>query len=64
MSDYTELGSRLGGTCGDRADKWADAFCQHYKKHNFVIDKDLMLGWFANAIECSGIARTDKSKGE
>ncbi|MCA0358718.1 MAG: hypothetical protein LCH78_18040 [Proteobacteria bacterium] len=38
---------------GDDAQKWAEAFCQIHGG-----DEDLMLAWFANAIEHSHDVRT------
>ncbi len=60
MIDYTAMnGPELLAACGDRANKWAAAFCQHAKKHHGLdIDEDVMLGWFANAIEHSHDVRT------
>lgn len=55
--DYTELGTSFAGICGKDAMKWAVAFIQHMKKHNFEIDEGLMVGWFANAMVHSEPAR-------
>lgn len=50
-TDYTEIEAcYLGGACGNDAMKWAIAFVQHMKKSDFVIDEDLIIGWFANAM--------------
>lgn len=50
--DYTKVEPHLmAGVLGTDAMKWATAFCQAIEKHNTVIDEELMLGWFANAIE-------------
>lgn len=50
-TDYTEIEScYLGGACGNDAMKWAIAFVQYMKKHEFEIDEGLMVGWFANAM--------------
>lgn len=49
--DYTEIESHtIGGVCGRDAMKWATAFVQYMKKHEFEIDEGLMVGWFANAM--------------
>lgn len=48
---------------GDDASKWADAFAEHYPD----IDREVVFGWFANAIEnswdvrCSRAARSDEA---
>jgi hypothetical protein len=31
--------------------KWAAAFCATCDVHKLQIDEDLMIGWFANAVE-------------
>lgn len=50
--DYTAIPEHLmAGTCGKDAMKWATAFIQYMKKHDFKVDEDLMLGWFANSME-------------
>lgn len=38
---------------GDDATKWADAFCEQYP----AMERAIMFGWFANAIEHSGDVR-------
>jgi hypothetical protein len=38
---------------GDDAQKWAEAFCEQYPD----MDREIMFGWFANAIEHSGDVR-------
>lgn len=51
--------------CGDRADKWAEKFCEIVNKavreeHNlesFELDVGWITGWFANAIEYSSDVR-------
>ena len=51
MTDYTKLKDPdLLKECGTDAAKWAKAFCQITEKNQCVIDEDLMIGWFANAI--------------
>ena len=35
----------------DDASVWAEAFVQTVKDNDLVVDEDLMLSWFANAIE-------------
>ena len=51
-------GPALLEACGDRADRWADAFCQIAKKRQGLdIDHGWMTSWFANAIEHSEIVR-------
>lgn len=50
MVDYTKMdGPELLHAMGDKAANWAEAFCQKFPGH----DEDLMLTWFANAIEHS-----------
>jgi len=57
MTDYTKLnGVDLVHECGDQATKWAKAFCQLNPKVN--VDEDILMGWFANAIEHSHDIRT------
>lgn len=46
--------------CGDNPLKWAEEFCQIKQKQGWSvadIDENLMLGWFANAIEQSSDVR-------
>jgi len=47
-------------TCTQTTDArvWAKEFMKTVKANNITIDEDFMLGWFANAIECSDIIRT------
>ena len=47
---------------GDRADRWAAAFCAIAKKLDKDIDEDWMIGWFANAIEHSSHVRNIASR--
>ena len=52
---------------GDDAMKWAEAFCKTVKDQKWSledIDEDLMLGWFANAIEVSHTKRLHGMYGE
>jgi len=57
MTDYTEIeSSKMAGVLGTDAMEWAKAFVQFKAKHDFVIDEDLMVGWFANAMEQSSPA--------
>jgi len=42
----------------DDASKWADAFLQHYP--DCGIEWDLLMGWFANAIEHSNDYRAGR----
>lgn len=57
--DYTAMeGGKLIAALGDDATKWAAAFCQHAERIGHVIDEGWMIGWFANAIECSHDLRT------
>ena len=52
MTDNTDIIDV--GILGDSADKWAVSFCQTMDRTGWGIediDQDLMLGWFANAIE-------------
>lgn len=47
--------------CGDKAERWAEAFCQIKERQGWSaadIDKGLMMCWFANAIEHSTQVRT------
>ena len=47
VMDYTKLeGPELLHECGNDADKWAEAFCQHHKH----VSWDEAMPWFANAI--------------
>lgn len=48
--DYTTMSLQFPAVCGRDAQKWAIAFIQHMEKLEFVIDEDLMIGWFANAM--------------
>lgn len=49
MTDYTKMdGPEMLHACGQDAQKWAAAFCQHNPDNN--PGEDVMLGWFANAI--------------
>lgn len=52
--------------CGDKAERWAEAFCQIKERQGWSaadIDKGLMLCWFANAIEHSNQVRSEQSIG-
>ncbi|MBS0343806.1 MAG: hypothetical protein JSS56_25150 [Proteobacteria bacterium] len=52
--DYTVMPpAEMLTALGDKADKWAAAFCQHARKVGHDIDEGWMIGWFANAIEHS-----------
>lgn len=58
MTDYTAMnGPELLAACRDDAHKWATAFMQHVEK-NGPADFDMMVAWFANAIEHSHDVRT------
>lgn len=58
--DYTAMsGPQMLAACRDDASKWADAFMQHVAKHG-TPDRDMMIGWFANAIEHSHDVRTGR----
>lgn len=50
--DYTSLnGPQLHAACGIDGSKWAEAFCQHEKKHSGRdLDGGLALAWFCNAM--------------
>jgi hypothetical protein len=52
---YTAMPERLIiETCGKDASKWADAFCQHARRLGYSpMDREWVIGWFANAIEHS-----------
>ena len=57
--DYTGMTvPGLLAALGDDAHKWASAFCKIQAKHGRSIDHDVMVGWFANAIEHSWVVRT------
>lgn len=50
----------LGPTCGDNAMNWSRAFCAIARSKGIDLGDDpegWMVGWFANAIECSQDAR-------
>ena len=55
---YNEMtGPELLAACRDDARKWADAFCEIISDGR-AIDEEMMIGWFANAIEHSYDIRT------
>lgn len=55
--DYTKLeGADLIHELNDDARKWAAAFCQYFPNAN--IDEEIMVAWFANAIERAWDFRT------
>lgn len=57
--DYTKLkGADLLHAMGDNASKWAASFCQHFP--NTGLAEEIMIGWFANAIEHSNDLRTGR----
>lgn len=57
-TDYTEIDEcLLAGICGTNARAWAEAFQQIVVEQGITIDEDLMLGWFANAMEQARYAR-------
>ena len=57
MTDYTQLGGpELLQECGDSADRWATAMCQHHPE--MKVDQHILMAWFANAIEHSHDIRT------
>lgn len=57
--DYTAMNDvEMIAALRDDATKWAAAFCQHAERIGHVIDEGWMIGWFANAIECSHDLRT------
>ncbi len=59
-TDMLSLDHRLGPACGDNAMNWARAFCAIAKSKGVDLGDDpegWMVGWFANAIECSQDAR-------
>lgn len=64
--DYTALdGPGLLNACGDSGERWAEAFQQIVMNQLITIDRDLMIGWFANAIEHSGdVRRWEREKAE
>lgn len=52
IPDYVEMDEHLlAGICGTDAHAWAVAFQQIVVERDITVDEDLMLGWFANAIE-------------
>lgn len=56
--DYAAMnGPELLNACGDSGFEWAKAFQQRIVDKGIHIDIDLMLGWFANAIEHSSDVR-------
>ena len=58
MTDYRNMSDgEFLHTLGDDAMKWARAFCQLCPNNPGV---DVMLGWFANAIEHSHDIRTGR----
>lgn len=59
-TDPLTLGPHLGSACGDNAMNWAKAFCAVAKSKGIDLGDDpegWMVGWFANAIECSDQTR-------
>lgn len=59
-TDPLTLGPHLGEACGDNATNWAKAFCAVAKARGIDLGDDpegWMVGWFANAIECSDQTR-------
>ena len=49
--DYTAMsGPEFMEAVGVDAQKWADAFIQYQEAFGMGIDRDLMIGWFANAL--------------
>lgn len=61
-TDFTVGELDIGVMCGDNAANWAKAFCQIAKANPDLLatdglDEGWMIGWFANAIECSQDAR-------
>ena len=59
-TDPLTLGPELGEVCGDNAMNWAKAFCAVAKAKGIDLGDDpegWMVGWFANAIECSDQVR-------
>lgn len=59
-ADLLALGPGLGSACGDNAMNWARAFCATAKHLGYELGDDpegWMVGWFANAIEESQVAR-------
>lgn len=67
--DYTKMSeSEMATACGDNAECWAEAFCQHADKLDIRqvgrphrhMDVGWVMGWFANAIERSDFVRSQK----
>jgi len=54
--------SRIASECLDDAEKWAEAFKQIVLDRGLIIDEDLMIGWFANAIEVAHDHRVARTK--
>lgn len=62
-NDYTKMSSsEVIAFCGDNAQRWATAFCQHVVKHGGGTDPGYVMTWFANAIEKACDTRMAKSK--
>lgn len=61
MGEYIKMSdTELLEHCGADASKWAAAFCRIKEEQGWSagdIDEALMIGWFANAIECSSQVR-------
>jgi hypothetical protein len=55
---YKDMDHKMGFYCGDDAVKWAAAFQEIVIDGPVEIDEELMIGWFANAIEESHSKRT------
>jgi hypothetical protein len=64
--DYTVMkDGDLLEALGDDASKWAEAFCQIKASARWSaddIDRDLMIAWFANAIEHSHDVRRNRAE--
>ena len=52
-TDYKSFGPAMGERCGDNAANWASAYCQINPEAQW----DVMVGWFANAIEEADMTR-------
>lgn len=49
-------GAKIIAECGDRGEKWAKAFVQHFPN----ADEDTLRAWFQNAIESADTVRRER----
>lgn len=66
MPNFTSMKDfEINAACGDDASMWAAAFCQTCRKLGIEdVDEGWMIGWFANAIECSWQKRVNRAEPE